>query len=114
VAHRGVLSCLQEPLLPTPTNINPIHLPAEDLLGFIAVQQWVQDTCGIQLPLLNGVMVLVRSCDLQKSAMPAHLQPSCSNPASRSSDSRGSSAPPEAAVAAAIPWRLQHLSAQLM
>jgi hypothetical protein len=99
---------LQEPLLPTPTNINPIHLPAEDLLGFIAVQQWVQDTCSVQLPLLNGVMVLVQSCDLQKSAMPAHCLTSCSKPAI-SSDSRNSGAP-AAAVAAAIPWRLRQVS----
>lgn len=27
----------QEPLLPTPANINPVHVPDEDLLSFIAV-----------------------------------------------------------------------------
>jgi hypothetical protein len=74
---------LQEPLLPTPTNINPVHIPKEDLLSFIAVQQWVQASLGIQVPLLNSVFVLVPSTQL----------PAC------------------AEQAAAVPWRLRQVLA---
>ena len=75
---------LQEPLLPTPTNINPIHLPRDDLLAFVRVQQWVADNLDITLPLFSGMFVLVPSAVLLSS--------------------------PESAVAGPIiPWRLRQV-----
>ena len=75
---------MQEPLLPTPTNINPLHLPRDDLLAFVRVQQWVADNLAITLPLLSGMFVLVPSAALLSS--------------------------PDSAVAAPIiPWRLRQV-----
>ena len=82
------VSCvLQEVLLPTPTNLNPIHIPGSDLLQFLAVQQWVAAKLGVRLPLLNGMFVLVPAASLQHSE----------------ADS--------SAACAAIPWRLRQVSA---
>lgn len=63
-----------------------MHVPGEDLLFLIAVQQWVQSSMSIKLPLLDGVFVLVPSAQLQQPA--------------------GCGAPP-----AAAPWRLRQVLA---
>jgi hypothetical protein len=72
------------PLLLTAANVSPLHVPADDLLHFVAVQQWVQDTLNVQLPLLNGAFVLVPS--------PALKQPA------------------QSAAADIIPWRLRQVA----
>jgi hypothetical protein len=72
------------PLLLTAANVSPLHVPADDLLHFVAVQQWVQDTLNVQLPLLNGAFVLVPS--------PALKQPA------------------QSASTDAIPWRLRQVA----
>lgn len=74
---------MQELLLPTPANLNPIHVPRSDLLQFLRVQQWVEVHLSTKLPLLNGMFVLVSSGDLQQ-------QQHCSD---------------------SIPWRLRQVSA---
>lgn len=94
---------LQEPLLPTPTNINSIHLPADEILNFIRVQQWLQEQLNIQHPLLAGIFVLVPGAALQQQLLPEfqqQLQATCSS----------SSNDLIAAVAPAIPWRLCQVS----
>jgi hypothetical protein len=89
-------SRLQEPLLPTPTNINPIHLSADDLVHFITVQQWLAATLDAVPPLLQGMFVLVAAQQQQQQPE----SQACNN----------SSDDVLAAVAAAIPWRLRQVS----
>lgn len=55
---------LQEVLLPTPMNVNTIHVAGEELLNFIEVQQWAEEKLGTSQPLLNGAFVLVQSRDV--------------------------------------------------
>lgn len=99
---------MQVDLPPTPTNLDPIHLPANDLLGFIQVQQWVLQHLKFKPPLLQGVLVLVPSADLHTPAT-ADLQETCGF------SSKGSSTDVDtafaAAVTAAVPWRLRQVSA---
>jgi hypothetical protein len=58
---------LQELLLPTPTNLNPIHVPRSDLLQFLRVQQWVEANIRVKLPLpKNGAFELVYAGNLQQ------------------------------------------------
>jgi hypothetical protein len=97
---------LQEPLLPTPNNINPVHLKGSDLLAFIHVQQWVGDKMRVRLPLLHGMFVLVPSAALQQQQQ--QPQPESSGRNGGSSDG-GSSNPP--APAAAFPWQLRQIAA---
>ncbi len=85
----GNVCLLQELLLPTPTNLNPIHVPGSDLLQFLRVQQWIQQHLGTNLPLLNGMFVLVPT---------AHLQ--------QQQEEQGSIG---SALAASIPWRLRQM-----
>jgi hypothetical protein len=59
-------SLAQELLLPTPANLNPIHVPRSDLLQFLRVQQWVEANLHLKLPLLNGMFALVPSGSLQQ------------------------------------------------
>jgi len=105
---------LQELLLPTPTNINPIHLPGDDLLNFVGVQQWVRDTLHISLPLLDGMYVLVPSNSLQQP-LPCTQNTACglcrtggTHSSSPAADPVGRPAAP-AAVCPAIPWRLRQV-----
>lgn len=96
---------MQEVLLPTPTNVDTIHVPGEDLLGFIAVQQWVEDKCEIPLPLLVGSFVLVRSDDVPELCS-RDVEESCGyGRCSR----RSSSSSFSKAVADVIPWRLRQI-----
>jgi hypothetical protein len=88
VLHAWLSLLLQTLLLPTPVNMNPIHISRADVLHFVGLQQRVAEYLKIKLPLLNGMFVLVPSSSLQQ-------QQDCSG-----SDS--------SAVAAAIPWRLRH------
>jgi len=105
--------------LPTPTNINTIHVAREDLLAFIAVQQWLNQHLGLELPLLEGCWVLVRSADLQHCSAAAAAEPSGSKAdqqhmqaALKSGFDRstmdGSTA---AAVSAVVPWRVRQVQA---
>jgi hypothetical protein len=55
---------LQEVLLPTPLNVNTIHVAGDELLNFIGVQQWAEEKLGTSQPLLTGAFVLVRSRDV--------------------------------------------------
>lgn len=114
-----VLLMVQESLLPTPTNINTIHVPGEDLLAFIAVQQWLHQHLGLELPLLEGCWVLVRSADLQSCSAAAAAEPSGSKagqhhmqvalrPGFDSSTINGNTA---AALSAVVPWRLRQVKA---
>jgi hypothetical protein len=95
------LSAVQEPLLPTPTNINPVHLPRSDLLHFVALQSWVSTNLNMQLPLLNGMFVLVPSSTQQ--SMSKVLQAACGYSPTESSAF-------VATVCATIPWRLRQVS----
>ena len=96
------VSVVQEPLLPTPTNINPVHLPRSDLLHFVALQSWVSTNLNMHLPLLNGMFVLVPSGPHQP--MSKVLQAACGYSHTQSSAFA-------AAVCATIPWRLRQVSA---
>jgi hypothetical protein len=89
---------LQEPLLPTPTNINPIHLSSNELLAFISVQQWLAATLDVEQSLLQGMFVLVPAQQQQQQEVLA---------ACNSSSDDGVHG---AAVAAAVPWRLRQVS----
>ena len=93
---------MQEPLLPTPTNINPVHLPRSNLLHFVALQCWVGSNLGMQLPLLNGMFVLVPSNTQQPVSK--ILQAACNYSPTESSAI-------DTAACAAIPWRLRQVSA---
>jgi hypothetical protein len=84
---------LQTLLLPTPCNIDPIHVPGEDLLALIKVQQHILTHLRLKLPLLNGMFVLVPTA--QQAA-----------PSNGSGSSTSSSL-----TATAIPWRLRQISA---
>jgi hypothetical protein len=57
-------SLLQTLLVSTPSNIDPIHVPGEDLLAMIKVQQHVLTHLHLKLPLLNGMFVLVPTAQL--------------------------------------------------
>lgn len=72
------------PLLLTAANVSPLHVPADDLLHFVAVQQWVHNILKVQLPLLNGAFVLVPSPALEQTA--------------------------HSAAADAFPWRLRQVA----
>jgi len=108
------VSCVQELLLPTPTNINPIHLPGDDLLNFVGVQQWVRDTLHISLPLLDGMYVLVPSSSLQQP-LPSTQHAACGLCSTGGTHSNSLAADPvarpaaPAAVCPAIPWRLRQV-----
>jgi hypothetical protein len=86
---------LQEPLLPTPTNITPIHIPGCDLLQYVQLQQSVAALLNIKLPFLKGMFVLVPSDNLQQQQR--QQQQYCGDVSS-------------SGVAAAIPWRLRQVS----
>lgn len=94
-------------MLPTPTNINTIHVPGDELLNFIAVQQWVQDKFGSPLPLLNGGFVLVPSRNIPELCS-REVMAACGygGGGGRGSSSSSSFA---AAVAEVIPWRLRQV-----
>lgn len=94
----------QEVLLPTPTNVNTIHVPGDELLNFIRVQQWVEDKCKSPLPLLNGAFVLVSSRDIPELCS-KDIQDACGY--GRSSSSRSF----VRAVGENIPWRLRQIEA---
>jgi hypothetical protein len=79
--------------LPTPANLNAIHVPGSDLLQFLRLQQWVATNLRMKLPLLNGMFVLVPSCALHKQQ--------CGFISSGADSSK---------VAAAIPWCLRQVS----
>lgn len=90
-------------LAPTPTNLDPIHVSADDFMQFIRVQQWVLQHLNIKLPLLQGVLVAVSTADLQHPN-PAGLQDALL-------PCMGGSSSGAAALAAGIPWRLRQVSA---
>jgi hypothetical protein len=88
-------------LLPTPTNVNTIHVPGDELLNFIRVQQWVEDKCKSPLPLLNGAFVLVSSCDIPELCS-KEVQAACGY-------GRSSSRAFVRTVSKHIPWRLRQI-----
>jgi len=95
---------MQELLPPSPININTIHIPGDDLLHFIRVQQWVQAQLRFNLPLLKGVVVAAPAADLQQLP-PQELL------AAHGDNSGSTDAAVAAAVSAMIPWRLRQVSA---
>jgi hypothetical protein len=101
------LVTLQEPLLPTPTNINPIHLSADDLLVFVKVQQWLAAKLQYVQPLLQGLFVLAPAADLQQQLLPGSEAECGAAAATACSDSSGAV---HVAAAAAVPWRLRQVS----
>jgi hypothetical protein len=92
----------QEVLLPTPTNVNTIHVPGDELLNFIHVQQWVEGKCKSPLPLLNGAFVLVSSRDIPELCS-KDIQDACGYGRNSRSFVR--------AVGEHIPWRLRQIEA---
>jgi hypothetical protein len=125
-------------LLPTPTNVDVMHVPRGDCEVIVAVQQWLQEHLGICSPLLQGCWVSVRTADLQQqqqqqralavgcsagppvpasneSSGPQHMQPAqaSTGPDCESSSTAGAAAAAAAAAAAdesaAIPWRLRQV-----
>jgi hypothetical protein len=99
---------LQALLLPTPVNLNPIHVPSGDLLHFIGVQQFIAAQLGIKLPLLNGTFVLVPTAQLRQQPS---QQLQAGGLGSSSNVNGSSSGSDSSAMAAAIPWRLRQVSA---
>lgn len=94
---------MQEVLLPTPTNVNTIHVPGDELLNFIRVQQWVQEECKTKLPLVSGAFVLVSSRDVPDRPCSRELMDGCGYGANSGAFCR--------AVADCVPWRLRQIEA---
>jgi hypothetical protein len=90
-------------LLPTPTNVNTIHVPGDELLSFIRVQQWVQAECKTALPLVSGAFVLVSSADVPEPPCSRELMDACGYGANSGAFCR--------AVANCVPWRLRQIEA---
>jgi hypothetical protein len=102
---------LQEPLLPTPTNVNPVHVSREDLVPLVRVQQWVQQHLNIKLPLLNGTFVLApaqHSCSTRQ--LPQVTQQAAGIYDDTSSITAATAQAAAAAAALAVPWRLRQVS----
>jgi len=131
IRQQWFVPAAQEHLLPTPTNINTIHVPRTELLNLISAQQWLLDHLGLSAPLLDGCFVLVPSVDLQHDTallpaqQPPETQPQGGDPLFRmgsaqsgSSNSRqqisssaGGSLPPLPEVCCATPWCLRQVAA---
>lgn len=103
--------CMQQPLLPTPTNINTIYLSNHSLQGFIRVQQWVASNLSINLPLLDGSFVILPRNGLHEPQIPtAELHTACNlKCCSNSGHSGGNSN--DSGSAAVLPWRLCQVKA---
>jgi hypothetical protein len=99
---------VQEVLLPTPTNVNTVHVPGSELPSFISTQQWLQETCDTRLSILTGSFVLVRSKDLPELCSRDVIE-NCGF--GRGSSGGSSSKSFANAVAEAIPWRLRQIEA---
>ncbi len=79
-----------------------MHLPRDDCIHFIQLQQWLATHLGMTVPLLDGMFVLVPSAQLQQQQQ---HQGADGLPdfgvGGRSDSSR---------LAAAVPWRLRQVS----